>query len=88
MTHARWMAQLAKRFCFDLANALAGDVVHFTDLFQSTFVAVNKAEAHFVATAHGDLDGDGVLSTFQITGESKRGAEPKVLPLDVHREVE
>jgi hypothetical protein len=48
----------------------------------------NKAEAHFVATAHGDLDGDGVLSTFQITGESKRGAEPKVLPLDVHREVE
>lgn len=34
----------------------------------------------FVARAHGDLDGDGVLSTFEIRGASKPGEPPKVVP--------
>ena len=44
--------------------------------------------ATFRATAHGDLDGDGVLSTFMIEGESRDGAEPTTSALDIHREVE
>lgn len=43
----------------------------------------------FVATAHGDLDGDGVLSTFEVRGERAPGAEPRVIPgMFVDREVE
>jgi hypothetical protein len=42
----------------------------------------------FSATAHGDLDGDGVLSTFRVSGEVKPGQNPRVLPLEVMREVE
>jgi hypothetical protein len=44
--------------------------------------------AVFHARAHGDLDGDGVLSTFAVGGESRDGAEPTTSALDVHREVE
>jgi hypothetical protein len=46
------------------------------------------APSHFRATAHGDLDGDGVLSTFEIEGElDANGAH--VLPgMYVDREVE
>jgi hypothetical protein len=43
----------------------------------------------FVATAHGDLDGDGVLSTFEVRGERKPGEDARVLPgMYVDREVE
>ncbi|HHH12229.1 MAG TPA: hypothetical protein ENK23_09195 [Sorangium sp.] len=34
----------------------------------------------FVATAHGDLDGDGVLSTFEVRGERRPGEAARVLP--------
>ncbi len=44
--------------------------------------------AEFVARAFGDLDGDGGLSTFEISGESRQGQTPIVRPLVVHREVE
>ena len=44
--------------------------------------------AVFRSRAHGDLDGDGVLSTFQISGQSKDGAEPITFPMEVYREVE
>jgi hypothetical protein len=44
--------------------------------------------ARFTARAHGDLDGDGNLSTFSISGESRDGAEPGVGPMDITREVE
>ncbi len=44
--------------------------------------------ATFAATAHGDLDGDGVLSTFRISGESRDGKEPLTHPMDIDREVE
>lgn len=42
----------------------------------------------FVARARGDLDGDGVTSSFSISGSVDRGAEPKLLPLEINREVE
>lgn len=43
----------------------------------------------FVATAHGDLDGDGTLSTFQVRGERVGDQRAVVLPgMYVHREVE
>lgn len=48
----------------------------------------SSEESRFIARAHGDLDGDGVHSTFSIAGEVKRGQEPRILPMDVHREVE
>ena len=44
--------------------------------------------ASYRAVAHGDLDGDGVLSTFEISGSSKNGSAPVTLPLDMYREVE
>jgi hypothetical protein len=44
--------------------------------------------ASFRAVAQGDLDGDGVLSTFALGGESGDGSEPTVTPLEVTREVE
>ncbi len=45
--------------------------------------------ARFAATAHGDLDGDGSLSTFQIQGERKPGEPAKVVTgLLVSRELE
>ena len=53
------------------------------------FESGNSAEeSRFIARAHGDLDGDGVRSTFAIAGEMKRGGEPQILPMDIHREVE
>ncbi len=43
----------------------------------------------FVARAHGDLDGDGVLSTFEVRGDRPPGQAPRVMPgLFVDREVE
>jgi type IV pilus assembly protein PilA len=49
---------------------------------------LGKDRSTFVVRAHGDLDGDGVTSTFEITGESAGNDAPKVGPLRVHREVE
>jgi hypothetical protein len=42
----------------------------------------------FIARAHGDLDGDGITSTFEITGESRANEAPTIGPLRVYREVE
>ena len=42
----------------------------------------------FRATARGDLDGDGNLSTFVITGVFPRGGAPTVDAIAMHREVE
>jgi hypothetical protein len=43
----------------------------------------------FRATAHGDLDGDGAVSTFEVRGERAPGHAPRVLPgMFVDREVE
>jgi hypothetical protein len=50
----------------------------------------NDTEAHstFTARARGDLDGDGVTSSFSISGSVDRGGEPTVQPLEIYREVE
>lgn len=43
----------------------------------------------FAATAHGDLDGDGVISTFEVRGERAPGQPARVLPgMYIDREVE
>jgi hypothetical protein len=65
-------------FGFDHAHA-------FSFSFESTRA---PTLAHFRATAHGDLDGDGVVSTFEIEGEADiTGA--RILPgMYVDREVE
>ncbi|HEX9621489.1 MAG TPA: hypothetical protein VF989_15200 [Polyangiaceae bacterium] len=44
--------------------------------------------ARFKATAHGDLDGDGVVSTFVVEGHSRDGSEPVSSPLRMYREIE
>jgi hypothetical protein len=44
--------------------------------------------SRFTATAHGDLDGDGVLSTFQVSGSVRPGQPPERGVLEVSREVE
>jgi len=50
----------------------------------------NNSDSHssFTARARGDLDGDGVTSSFSISGSVDRGAEPKLQPLEINREVE
>lgn len=49
----------------------------------------NTGIMRFVATAHGDLDGDGVLSTFEVRGERLPGQSARVLPgMFIDREVE
>jgi hypothetical protein len=44
--------------------------------------------ATFTARAKGDLDGDAILSEFQISGEYKLDGKPVVFPLEMDREVE
>ena len=52
-------------------------------------VANDPNRIWFQATAHGDLTGDGILSTFQLTGERQAGQDASLLPgIFVHREVE
>ena len=52
-------------------------------------VAADPSRIWFQATAHGDLNGDGILSTFQLAGERRVDGEAVVLPgLHIHREVE
>ncbi|MBM4375723.1 MAG: hypothetical protein FJ095_11615 [Deltaproteobacteria bacterium] len=60
----------------------------FAFRFESAFDA-QTGVARFVATAHGDLDGDDVLSTFAVRGERLPGDGARVLPgMFVDREVE
>ncbi len=57
--------------------------------FSFAFESQNAPDVStFHALAHGDLDGDGSLSTFEIGGEVHAGGEPKTGAMDIHREVE
>ncbi|MGK3993386.1 hypothetical protein [Sorangium sp. So ce1024] len=57
--------------------------------FQFTSELDASKTMRFVATAHGDLDGDGALSTFEVRGERVPGQSARVLPgMFVDREVE
>lgn len=47
-----------------------------------------SAISRFTVTAHGDLDGDGVLSTFETSGSVRPGQPPERGILEVHREIE
>jgi hypothetical protein len=47
-----------------------------------------STRSSFVATAHGDLDGDGLQSTFQLRGEWLQGGRPELFPPEIMREVE
>jgi hypothetical protein len=50
--------------------------------------ANGEARSTFTARARGDLDGDGVTSSFAISGSIERGGEPKLQPMEIYREVE
>src|SRR5450432_713607 len=65
-------------FAFDAPHA-------YSFSFES---ANGEARSSFTARARGDLDGDGVTSSFSISGSVERGAEPKVGMLEIYREVE
>jgi hypothetical protein len=57
--------------------------------FSFAFDSENTPEgSRFRATARGDLDGDGNLSTFVIAGETPKGGAPSTGALAMHREVE
>jgi len=48
-----------------------------------------SGKSSFEVTAHGDLDGDGQLSTFSVFGEKQRGGATRALPgMYIDREVE
>lgn len=60
----------------------------FAFKFESEFDPTTQV-MRFVATAHGDIDGDGMLSTFEVRGERVPGQSARVLPgMFVDREVE
>jgi len=45
-----------------------------------SFDSQNAASTSFVAQARGDLDGDGILSTFEIKGSIKPGEKAELAP--------
>jgi hypothetical protein len=60
----------------------------FSFRFDSELDPVSRV-MRFSALAHGDLDGDGTLSTFEVRGERVPGQPPRVLPgMFVDRQVE
>ena len=76
--HLTWRSL---RFRFDAPH-------HFAFKFDSA-LDPDSGVMRFVATAHGDLDGDGVLSTFEVRGERLPGQAARVLPgMFIDREVE
>ncbi|MFX8708257.1 hypothetical protein ABTM42_20500, partial [Acinetobacter baumannii] len=50
--------------------------------------SLGETESRFVATAHGDLDGDGVVSTFETHGRADAHGASFDPELFVDREVE
>jgi len=52
-------------------------------------VSVDPARISFSAQAHGDLNGDGLTSTFEVRGERRPGQSAVLLPgMLINREVE
>lgn len=57
--------------------------------FSFAFESSNgETRSSFLASAHGDLDGDGVTSTFEVRGQVAKGGQPEVFPPEIRREVE
>ncbi len=59
---------------------------HFSFAFDSENQRGGMAE--FTARAHGDLDGDGVFSTFRVSGQVSPGDQAVMFPIEMDREVE
>lgn len=74
-SHATWRLL---DFAFDAPHAYSFELVS----------KLTPELASYTATARGDLDGDGVLSRFEVSGSVKPGAVPQTLPLEVVREIE
>jgi hypothetical protein len=68
---------------------LLGFSIDTPHAYSFQFDSVNApARSYFTVEAHGDLDGDGVVSTFRTGGSVQPGQPPKREPLEVLREVE
>lgn len=68
---------------------LLGFAIETPHAYAFQFDSQNGPElSRFTAEAHGDLDGDGVLSTFRTGGSIQRGQPLKREILEVSREVE
>ncbi|MBI4700769.1 MAG: hypothetical protein HY744_06335 [Deltaproteobacteria bacterium] len=76
--HLTWRAL---RFGFDRPHCFAFEFASALD--------PESGAMRFVAAAHGDLDGDGTPSTFEVRGERAAGERARVVPgMYVDREVE
>jgi hypothetical protein len=65
---------------------ISWDVEHaYSFEFESRY---EQGRALFVARAVGDLDGDGVQSRFEISGETRDDGEPIIYPIRIYREME
>ena len=68
---------------------LLGFSIEAPHAYSFQFDAQNDAKvSRFSVEAHGDLDGDGVVSTFRTGGSVEPGQAPRRTPLEVIREVE
>jgi hypothetical protein len=47
-----------------------------------------EGRSTFTARARGYLDGDGVTSSFSVSGSIDKGGEPQLSPMEIYREVE
>ena len=71
------------------ALAFRMDRPHAFSFQFDSLVEPTTRTARFSATAQGDLDGDGQLSTFQVQGERRPGEAARILPgMLIRREYE
>lgn len=86
--HLTWRS-LRFAYCFDVEGAAPTCVPHaFSFKFESERDPATQV-MRFTASAHGDLDGDGMVSTFEVRGERAPGKDARVLPgMFIDREVE
>lgn len=73
-----------------LTWAALGFSIPYEHYFSFSFESANSSDlASFLAQAHGDLDGDGERSTFEVRGQTTIDQGPRLLPgLFIDREVE
>lgn len=86
--HLTWRS-LRFGFCAEDERGTPACVPHaFSFKFDSEIDPATQV-MRFTATAHGDLDGDGMVSTFEVRGERVPGQPARVLPgMFIDREVE
>jgi hypothetical protein len=86
--HLTWLS-LHFGFCSEGADGKWACTPHaFSFKFDSELDPATQV-MRFTATAHGDLDGDGMVSTFEVRGERVPGQPARGLPgMYIDREVE